>query len=294
MLTYGARVTLRAASGGLLAVQSGTQIVATAGSGDPDTVLTLVKPDDEASREVVNYQDEVVLRAESGNHLTGRPDGLLRARVNHVTAWQRWRFVDPADEGATGPVDLERPAGLLRKGYLAPEPDGVVNADRIFPREPFTWTVIVVSASVVIGATGDTGEGAALLPHTLIAQALTLPDALDLTHVNVFGHAAGGQLQVGVYADNGGEPGALLAQTAAAQLQAGAQQLALTSATPVPAGPLHLAVLADQLLRPGQASATPVASWRRGLSFGEALPATFSSEGRFTAPALTLSLVGAR
>lgn len=293
MLTFGARISLRSAGGGYLAIVHPGELIATASADAAGTRFTLVDPEDADSREAVHYNVDVALLAENGRYLTGRSDGVARARTTELNAFQRWRLEDPEDEDASGPVDLSRPLALRRRGYLGPEKDGTVSADRIHPRAEFTWTGALVGG-VAEGRAGDTGEGAVLMPHTLLSQRLHLAEGLRATHVGFFGFDAGGQLRAAVYADAGGVPGVLLAETAAAALDPGAESLALLAPVDLPAGDLHLAVQVDQLARLGQSSGEAAPTQVRALAFSDPLPSPFDAESSFSGPALTLNLIGDR
>jgi hypothetical protein len=109
----------------------------------------------------------------------------------------------------------------------------------------------------------------------LIAQQAVLSQSGTIQSLNYFVSNPGGQLMLGIYTDNGGNPGALITQTDAFTPVAGWNMQNVTTPVSLPAGTYWLAHFAEYISLKSRYQFTGLA---RGYSytFG-ALPGTFST-----------------
>lgn len=109
-------------------------------------------------------------------------------------------------------------------------------------------------------------------PGYLTGTAVTIPVAVTVTHLSVIAKAGGPHVQLGLYTNSGGDPGALVVGTAQTPLVVGTVEMAVP-ATPVAAGTYWLMAMYDQSASVGIDSSDPSEVVKFSTaSFGTGLP----------------------
>ena len=127
--------------------------------------------------------------------------------------------------------------------------------------------------------------------NTLIGQAIAVPgQSFLLGSVNLFVKSplpAGAQVKVGIYADAGGQPGALVAATPATPVVVGRNQIPVN--VTLSGGTYWFMMVFDNNVSVGAGPTTTSAKWV-SHPFANALPATFPAHSTGTTPVLNLFL----
>lgn len=126
-----------------------------------------------------------------------------------------------------------------------------------------------------LGGTGTYTGG------TLCVRPVTVGAAGDLVDIGVIGITPGIDVVFGLYADNGGTPGALVAETGESVLVNGPLLLA-TPATPVSAASYWIAVEFNGTASVVESPTTTVTAYCATLTFSPTLPAAFPAETSYS------------
>ena len=143
------------------------------------------------------------------------------------------------------------------------------------------------------GAAGDYGLGAtfrlanqaSVSSNAILAHTVEVAEAATVVGFGCQGDAPAGQFKAALYADNGGAPGRLIAESAPARFGPGLNRGAASSPTRVAPGRYWLATTFDQ----------PIATWSNGLAwdnpewiilqpFGQALPRAWQGGNFYRSP----------
>lgn len=161
----------------------------------------------ENSRTVYAFADDRPLNA----YMKEWADGCQITAVSGtvlIIEWERgtevWRetYLNP---GESHTIDLIPP----ENGVLIEGPDGVVDEFRVSLSNctPPTVPLTIGETSILNGVRSGYGE-------LLLAQQATLEESGDIESISMYIVSPSGQLRLGVYDDNDGSPGALVAETA--------------------------------------------------------------------------------
>jgi len=167
------------------------------------------------------------------------------------------------------------PTGTATNTPVSPTATNTATNTLVPPTATRTPTNIPTAAPVTMGetnilSTDDSGNG-----NLLIAQQAILAQSGTLQSLSFYVATASGQLRLGVYSDNGGNPGTLLAQTAAFTPTVGWNTQNVQTSVLLPSGTYWLAYLPQSNNLHFRITFTGTA---RGYSytFGT-MPGTFSS-----------------
>lgn len=123
-------------------------------------------------------------------------------------AWEAF-YINPPE---THVVNLSSPPG--QNGVLIEGPDNVVEEFRVSLSNCTPPTPVPIS-TITVGEISNSGTNEQNLANELYAQPITLSEDATVQNISVYLTHAAGQLRLGIYSDNSGSPGNLLAQTAA-------------------------------------------------------------------------------
>jgi hypothetical protein len=115
-------------------------------------------------------------------------------------------------------------------------------------------------------------------PGMLLLRHVFVQTPVQLSHIGVLAATAGAQVRLGVYADVGGSPGNLLAQTATATLVAGTNEVAAPS-TALSPGDYWIAMETDVGVDLHTVYWDQVVTKSTPLSFGAPFPDPFPATG---------------
>lgn len=94
------------------------------------------------------------------------------------------------------------------------------------------------------GADMEFNSAVDISPNNLLGNKVTVEQAMTVTHLAVIGKAGGAQVKMALYADLGGDPGALVVGTDAIALEVGAQHIDVED-TPIASGDYWLMATFD-------------------------------------------------
>jgi hypothetical protein len=120
-------------------------------------------------------------------------------------------------------------------------------------------------------------------PNHLLGSRIAVPQASTLTHIGIIVKGEGAQVKVGIYTEVAGEPGTLIASTAATPLVLGRMELPVPS-TDLPAGNYWFMAVYDVAGQVGYAFDEAAVSKYVVHQFADPLPTTFPSATSETGP----------
>jgi hypothetical protein len=205
--------------------------------------------------------------------LAGAADASgLTVGVVYAGAVQGWLSVSPSG--------TELPATLTLTVSMAGVPSGshAATVSVSVPNASSSPQAIAVSLTVstTFGFAEELPEDSDHSPGALLGSAVEVPQRAELTHVGIVGRAAGPRVRIGIYDDDGGRPGALLAEVNAT-LDGERQEFPVIPTVLEPGTYWFMAVY-DAEASVGQAS-VPGAEYRFIVHpFAAALPSSWPSE----------------
>jgi hypothetical protein len=159
------------------------------------------------------------------------------------------------------------------------------------PKRGDTQTVSLRKINAILKAMLDGGGPPPLLPFDvgntvagsqvgsfvgITSVQIHLPKTGTLQSLTIFANVAGIQTQMGLYADNAGLPGALLASSAIFNSSTGASKAPISSGPTLPAGAYWVAVLNSSGFN-GYYNTGGLGAWNNAEPFDGTLPNPFSS-----------------
>ena len=136
-------------------------------------------------------------------------------------------------------------------------------------------TITSTPAVIQIGETGILTNSYSGIGNQLVAQQVTLSQSATIQSLSYYVSTAGGQLRLGIYNNNGSNPGTLVAETAAFTPVTGWNTQPVITPTLLPAGTYWLAFLPQNSSFAGRISYYGTGRFY-GYTFG-AMPASYST-----------------
>ncbi len=136
-------------------------------------------------------------------------------------------------------------------------------------------TMTSTPATIQVGETSVLTSAYSGIGNQLIAQQVTLSQSATIQSLSYYVSTAGGQLRLGIYNNNGSNPGTLVAETSAFTPVTGWNTQPVITPTLLPAGTYWLAFLPQSSSFAGRISYSGVGRYY-GYTFG-ALPASYST-----------------
>ena len=190
------------------------------------------------SRTVYSFSGDEVLYAYMHDWATGCEVTAV-AGESLVIEWERGTNVwsqTLLEPGESHTINLVSPEdGALIEGGRDPITISLSNC-------PLPTAPLIMGRTIVPPNTAPTSSGNA---DILIAQQTTLAQSGILQNINIYVDALAGQIRLGIYEDNAGSPGALLAETAVFDAAPGWNEQITTSTPTLEAGTYWLAFLSD-------------------------------------------------